>query len=58
MANNPQLKINQLAKDLGKKSKDIVELLTGKGIDVRIRKRHLGPMSLIYSLRLLPRKIR
>ncbi len=35
MANNPQFKINQIAKDLGKKSKDIVELLVGKGIEVK-----------------------
>ena len=35
MANNPQFKINQIAKDLGKKSKDIVEVLVGKGIDVK-----------------------
>ena len=43
MANNPQLKINQLAKDLGKKSKDIVELLTGKGIDVKNSQKTLEP---------------
>ena len=35
MASNPQFKINQIAKDLGKKSKDIVELLVGKGVDVK-----------------------
>ena len=35
MANNTQFKINQIAKDLGKKSKDIVEVLVAKGIDVK-----------------------
>ena len=35
MAVNPQFKINQLAKDLGKKSKDIVDLLTAKGFEVK-----------------------
>ena len=35
MASNPQFKINQIAKDLGKKSKDIVELLVSKGVDVK-----------------------
>ncbi len=35
MAVNPQFKINQIAKDLGKKSKDIVDLLVGKGFDVK-----------------------
>ncbi len=35
MAVNPQFKINQIAKDLGKKSKDIVDLLAGKGFDVK-----------------------
>ena len=35
MANNPQFKINQIAKDLGKKSKDIVELLVQNGVDVK-----------------------
>ena len=35
MANNPQFKINQIAKDLGKKSKDIVDLLVSKGIEVK-----------------------
>ena len=35
MAVNPQFKINQIAKDLGKKSKDIVDLLVGKGFEVK-----------------------
>ena len=35
MANNPQFKINQIAKDMGKKSKDIVELLVENGVDVK-----------------------
>ena len=35
MAVNPQFKINQIAKDLGKKSKDIVDLLAGKGFDIK-----------------------
>jgi hypothetical protein len=35
MAVNPQFKINQIAKDLGKKSKDIQDLLIGKGFEVK-----------------------
>ena len=35
MALTPQYKVNQLAKDLGLKSKDMQELLAGKGIDVK-----------------------
>ena len=35
MAVNPQFKINQIAKDLGKKSKDIVTLLVDKGFDIK-----------------------
>ena len=35
MAVNPQFKINQVAKDLGKKSKDIVEILAAKGFEVK-----------------------
>ncbi len=35
MAVNPQFKINQVAKDLGKKSKDIVDILADKGFDVK-----------------------
>ncbi len=35
MAINPQFKINQVAKDLGKKSKDIVEILTESGFEVK-----------------------
>ena len=34
-AANPQFKVNQIAKDLGIKSKDIVDLLGGKGITVK-----------------------
>ena len=30
---NPQFKINQLAKDMGLKTKDLSELLTAKGMD-------------------------
>ncbi len=39
MAFNPQFKINQMAKDMGLKSKDLVEMLTGKGMtDVKSQK--------------------
>ena len=35
MAANPQFKVNQLAKDLGIKSKDIVDVLAEKGMNVK-----------------------
>ena len=35
MAANPQFKVNQLAKDLGIKSKDIVDILAEKGVTVK-----------------------
>ena len=35
MATNPQFKVNQLAKDLGIKSKDIVDTLAEKGITAK-----------------------
>ena len=35
MASNPQFKINQLAKDLGIKSKDIIDTLADKGITAK-----------------------
>ncbi|MGM9632486.1 MAG: translation initiation factor IF-2 [Eubacteriales bacterium] len=35
MASNPQFKVNQLAKDLGIKSKDIVDICAEKGIAVK-----------------------
>ena len=35
MAANPQFKVNQLAKDLGIKSKDIVDILAEKGVSVK-----------------------
>ena len=35
MATNPQFKINQLAKDLGIKSKDILDTLAEKGINAK-----------------------
>ncbi len=39
MAFNPQFKINQLAKDMGLKSKDLTEVLTDKGVsDVKSQK--------------------
>ena len=41
MAVNPQFKINQVAKDLGKKSKDIVEILTAKGFEVKTTQKTL-----------------
>ena len=41
MAINPQFKINQVAKDLGKKSKDIVEILAAKGCEVKTTQKTL-----------------
>ncbi len=41
MAVNPQFKITQIAKDLGKKSKEIVDILTGKGIEVKNTQKNL-----------------
>ena len=35
MASNPQFKVNQLAKDLGIKSKDIVDIFAEKGVTVK-----------------------
>ena len=35
MAANPQFKVNQLAKDLGIKSKDIIDTLADKGITAK-----------------------
>ena len=35
MAANPQFKVNQIAKDLGLKSKDIVDALAEKGITAK-----------------------
>ena len=35
MAANPQFKVNQLAKDLGIKSKDILDILAEKGVNVK-----------------------
>ena len=35
MAANPQFKVNQIAKDLGIKSKEIVDLLAEKGLTVK-----------------------
>jgi hypothetical protein len=32
MAFNPQFKVNQMAKDMGLKSKDLTDLLASKGI--------------------------
>ncbi len=41
MAVNPQFKITQIAKDLGKKSKDIVDILTQKGVEVKNTQKNL-----------------
>ena len=41
MAVNPQFKITQIAKDLGKKSKDIVDILSQKGIEVKTTQKNL-----------------
>ena len=38
MANNPQFKVMQLAKDLGLKSKDVVDLCQEKGMDIKTQK--------------------
>jgi hypothetical protein len=38
MANNPQFKVMQLAKDLGLKSKDVVDLCAEKGMDIKTQK--------------------
>ncbi len=38
MAVKPQIKANQLAKDLGLKSKDIVDIMAGKGIELKTQK--------------------
>ncbi len=38
MALNPQFKVNQLAKDLGIKSKEIIDILAGKGIEAKTQK--------------------
>ena len=37
--NNPQFKINQIAKDMGLKSRDLTDLLTAKGVtDVKTQR--------------------
>ena len=41
MAVNPQFKITQIAKDLGKKSKEIVEVLAQKGVEVKNTQKNL-----------------
>ena len=38
MALKPQIKTNQLAKDLEMKSKDIVDMMSEKGIDIKPQK--------------------
>ena len=38
MAVKPQIKANQLAKDLGLKSKDVVDIMAGKGIELKTQK--------------------
>ena len=38
MATNPQFKVMQLAKDLGLKNKDIVDICAEKGMDVKTQK--------------------
>ncbi len=44
MAVNPQFKITQIAKDLGKKSKEIAEILTQKGIEVKNTQKNLDAL--------------
>ena len=38
MAITPQFKVNQLAKDLGMKGKDLTDFLSEKGIEVKSQK--------------------
>ena len=38
MASNSQFKVNQIAQDLGMKSKAVVDLLAGKGVEVKTQK--------------------
>ena len=38
MAVKPQIKANQLAKDLNLKSKDITDIMAGKGIELKTQK--------------------
>ena len=38
MALNPQFKVNQLAKDLGMKSKELTDILTEKGVEVKTQR--------------------
>ena len=51
MAVNPQFKITQIAKDLGKKSKEIVDILTQKGIEVKNTQKNLdaGEFDLLFE---------
>ncbi|MEI3058055.1 MAG: hypothetical protein V8T53_06685 [Eubacteriales bacterium] len=48
MAATAQVKVNQLAKDLGLKTKDITDVFAEAGIQVRPR-RHLSLLSSICS---------
>ncbi len=43
MANNPQFKVSQLAKDLNIKNKDIMDMLAGAGISVKSAQTALEP---------------
>ncbi|MBQ8141495.1 MAG: translation initiation factor IF-2 [Clostridia bacterium] len=43
MANNPQFKVSQLAKDLNLKNKDVMEALAAKGITVKSAQANLEP---------------
>ena len=43
MANNPQFKVSQLAKDLNIKNKDILDVLSGAGITVKSAQTALDP---------------
>ncbi len=38
MALNPQFKVNQLSKDMGIKSKEVIDILSEKGLDVKTQK--------------------
>ncbi|MBO7297077.1 MAG: translation initiation factor IF-2 N-terminal domain-containing protein [Clostridia bacterium] len=57
MANNPQFKVMQLAKDLGLKSKDVVDLCQEKGMDIKTQK-VLEPAEFDLLLTRLPNPVR
>ena len=58
MAANPQFKVNQLAKDLGIKSKDIIDTLAEKGINAKtqgaLEGRDFDILMVVMRAKLLP----